>query len=197
MTTTDEPPTRNLPHPGWPHRPLLTPELAIRARTIGIRDDYSWPYGPNISRESRVALLDWAQAYGLRLSPRGRCLHWLTKGQCSVRVCTLKPHHVGWMDHVTGWLRGGKPAVLIAQPYGLGASDITSLHDLAQRHSELEVHIDTTGWYGARTVFVQVWRQPPTPAEPAAEPVSADIGTRPTAPTADAGDPPPFWRELI
>jgi hypothetical protein len=169
MPTTDDPTTRHLPHPGWPYRPLLTPELADRARAIGIRDDECWPYGPNIDRESRVALLNWAEAYGLRLSPRGRCLHWLTKGRCGVTLCPNSTRDDGWADHVTGWLRGGTPAVLISQPYGLASRGIASLHELAQRHPEVAVRIDGTGWYGFRTVFVQLWRQPMTPitTEPA------------------------------
>lgn len=37
---------------------------------------------------------------------------------------------------------------------------------------------------------------PPRPAKPPAQSVSAEISSQ-SAPTADATDPPPFWRELL
>lgn len=140
---------------------LVSPALSVRARAIGIRDDESWPYGPNIDAQSRLECLCWAEAYKLKLSHVTPCLHWLTKGRCGVAVCGQNQAKAGfeWVDHVTGWTRGGKPAVLVAHPYGLFAQDIAALSELTQAHG-LWLFINGTGWYGHGTTFVQLWRQP-------------------------------------
>jgi len=135
-------------------------ELDRRSKiTLGA---HGWPYGPNVSIPSRRALLDWAEGNRLRLAG-GSCLHWLRKGQCSSCVGNRE----FWLDHVTGWARNGKPAVLIAQPYGVSEQSIADLAQLAVDPA-LMVRIDGTGWYGVGTTFIQVWRADALPETRAA-----------------------------
>ena len=131
---------------------------AVEARAVGIVAD-RWPYGPNANPETRRPLVEWAKAGGLRYSPHGRCLHWISRGRCAVSQCNDGPHRRHWMDHVTGWTRDGAPAVLVAQPYGLTVDDLRDLADVDERW-QLDVRVDGTGWYGFGTTFVELWAQP-------------------------------------
>lgn len=125
-------------------------DLDERGKAIGIKSGEYWPYGPNVYVDSRADMVTWAEREGLKLSPRGDCLHWLTRGRRNVALCERGDH--GWMDHVTGWNRDGKPAVLVAQPYGLTQRELAQLGALP----DVDVRIDGTGWYGAGTTFVTV-----------------------------------------
>lgn len=139
--------------------PVLTntdPSSAA-ARAVGIVNG-EWPYGPNIDPQARRELVHWATLHGLRYSPRGRCLHWIIRGRCAIQLCTADRNQYDFMDHVTGWTRDGKPAVLICQPYGLHVDDIRQLADLHQEHG-LKIRIDGTGWYGHGSTFLQLWRR--------------------------------------
>lgn len=61
-----------------------------------------------------------------------------------------------WMDHVTRWNRGGEPALILAQPYGLSGEDVAEVGQLAADEG-LHVSVDARGWYGWGTVAVEVW----------------------------------------
>lgn len=143
-----------------PEQAGLVAQLDRRAAAIGIpktKDwawgfERAWPYGPNLYVEMRVAMLRWAEANQLKLTPQTkRCLCWIRSG----RRCDYRCARYRWMDHVTGWQRAGKPALLLAQPYGV---DISVLTDLAN-DSKLRVYTGGTGWYGHGTVAIEVWRR--------------------------------------
>ncbi len=123
----------------------------VTASEVGIRTSADWPYGADTPTERRL-LVEWATHRGLRLSMKGHNLAWLF-GKKTYGY--EEGHH--WLDHVTCWNRDGKPAVLVAQPYGLSGSSIRQLAQLDE-HPELCVAVDGTGWYGHRTTFVEVWR---------------------------------------
>lgn len=140
-----------------------------RIRRIG--GELQWPYGPYNYVEARRRMLEWAEAHDLSLSRVTSCLHWLRRGRC-YRFTPYRdnPHpdttdHYGgyadyaerWLDHVTGWVREGKPAVLVAQPYGLSEQSRSRLAGLDQE-PDLRVEIRGDSWYGAGTTFVGVWR---------------------------------------
>lgn len=134
------------------------------AKAIGITGG-NWPYGPNVSAESRRALVDWARPLGLRISrTRSKCPHWLLGVPCPDRrrsgaSCTQGNPSL-WVDHVTAWNRDGRPAVLVAQPYPAGNSDAgrdaidASLDPV--RALGCTVTVGPTGWYGAGTVWVAI-----------------------------------------
>lgn len=136
------------------------------ARAVGLGAE--WPYMPREVR-ARRQLVDWAAGHRLRYSRRGQCVAWLRRGQCP-GVGRGRAHlpgsdelHAGggWRDHVSGWTRGGKPAVLIAAPYGLTVEARGELDELAAT-SDLRVEIEPGGgWYGLGTTFVGIWRQEP------------------------------------
>jgi len=63
-----------------------------------------------------------------------------------------------WYDHPTGWTYRGKPAVLVAQPYGLCSYDLEDLTTIS-RDPRLYVRIEGSGWYGRGTVFIEIWRE--------------------------------------
>lgn len=139
-------------------------EYDRRGKAIGLEaagwqsaEKLTWPYGPNISVESRGRMLDWAEAYGLRLAhPSHTCLRWLRKGRCMVAVCDSYRSHPSWWDHLTTWNRDGKSAVLVSQPYGLTDDDRA---DLARLDAEPGIHVEIRpdSWYGLGTTFVGVW----------------------------------------
>jgi hypothetical protein len=63
------------------------------------------PYGAK-----DTPMLEWASDRGLRYSPNGHCLHWISTGRCTHGECCFGSRQ--WMDHVTGWTKAGKPALL-------------------------------------------------------------------------------------
>ena len=130
----------------------LVAALDKRAPGVGIKPD-AWPYGAGIDVRSRQRLLDWAENYGLRRSTSNcQALHWLQTGRCGVRLC----NRLGsWMDHVTKWSRNGKPALILAQPYGLRAAKLRPLLD----DDSLHMLVHAQGWYGCGTVAIEIWRK--------------------------------------
>lgn len=133
----------------------LVSDLDDRAKPI-LGSQPAWPYGPNIDVESRRWLLTWAERAELKLA-NTRCqgLHWLRNGRCGVRLCNRLGH---WMDHVTRWTRHGKPALIIAHPYGLNHDDMREFGELAAS-DEWNIHVSGNGWYRHGTVSVEVWRR--------------------------------------
>jgi hypothetical protein len=136
------------------------PSLTARARAIGIVGD-NWPYGANLGHNEsseadhgvRCAVVDWAEARKLRHSRAGRCLHWIATGRCAEDWCKANATKHRWMDHVSGWTRDGKPAVLVCQPYGVHDESLRDILRVADEY-QLEAHIDGTGWYGHGTTFI-------------------------------------------
>lgn len=132
----------------------LLADLDRRAPGIGIKAD-SWPYGPNIDAVSRAELLAWAEHEKVReaSSTGSRCaLHWLVGTRCTGEArCRQNPPH--WMDHVTYWKRDSRPAIVVAQPYGLFDADFA---DFAAMHAQygVQVMVYGTGWYRHGTSFV-------------------------------------------
>ncbi len=120
-----------------------------------------WPYGPNIDVNARGRMLDWAEGQGLRLArPDHVCVPWITDGRCYRRRCERYRAAQGrgwWLDHVSAWSRGGRPALLLAQPYQLAPEDITGL-ELLDADPEMTVVLGASGWYGHGTYSVEVWR---------------------------------------
>lgn len=135
-------------------------EWSQRVRAvIGSNVDQAWPYGttrPDKDKAERKALIGWAERNEVRYSDNGNCLHWLTRGRCSERDCTEgRNQRRDWMDHLTGWTRTGKPALLIAQPYSLSADDLADLAKV-ERDWNVSVYIDGRGWYGHGTVTITI-----------------------------------------
>jgi hypothetical protein len=78
------------------------------------------PYGANDEMKKL------AERSGLRYSPNGFCLHWLSKGRCGVDVCFEGRHgHWDWMDHASGWIDSDGKRLLLCQPYQI--HDVQSL----------------------------------------------------------------------
>lgn len=135
-----------------PHQTTIV-DLDRRGPAIGISRG-AWPYGPNIDIPSRQAMVEWAEHERLRYSPNGRCLHWIARGRCAVRFCTADANRHPWMDHVTGWTRDGKPAVLVCQPYPI--FDVIDVANAGDAHG-LQVRIADGGWYGSGAAWVALW----------------------------------------
>lgn len=145
----------------------LVDELDRRGAAIGVPRakgiawwgrSLAWPYGPNVDVEMRARMLEWAEAHRLTYVDRPhRCLAWLRASACRSSRCRVAPHRA-WMDHVTCWARGGKPRVLVAQPYVLTPADTLELGVLG-REPGLRVELRAEGgWYGFGTWFVGVWK---------------------------------------
>ncbi len=120
--------------------------------------------------DSREALVEWAGPLGLRQSKtHNKCLHWLRGKQCpraaAYGACGAT---VPGADHLSVWNRGPgrNPAVIVSQPYHLYDEDLAELAELAN-DPDLVVEIDEDGgWYGARTIWVAIWRADQYPTEP-------------------------------
>lgn len=112
-----------------------------------------WPYGPDLSIQARIDLVEWAEPLGVKLSG-SRCegLHWLRKGACHHNLCNRYP----WMDHTTRWNLDGKPALVLTQPYKSAERQREMMGDLLE-DNELHVEIKP-GWYGYGTIGAFVWR---------------------------------------
>jgi len=138
----------------------LLDQLSTRALAVGVRRGaygLRWPYGPNVYVEMRMRMLDWAEAHGLQLDNRPhRCLSALEQRACLSSTCrsTLAD---AWLDHVTLWRRGGRPVVLVAQPYVIDPEAQFTLGVLSAQPG-LRVELRADSWYGAGTWFVGVWR---------------------------------------
>lgn len=75
---------------------------------------------------------------------------------CSGSTCLRRQPASHWADHVTGWTRDGRPAVLVSQPYTQPTVEgITA--DLAEECPGVTVRVDPAGgWYGHGTSFVEL-----------------------------------------
>ena len=71
-------------------------------------------------------------------------------------------------DHLSVWNRGPgrSPAVIVSQPYHLYDENLAELAELA-KEPDLVVEVDEDGgWYGARTIWVAIWRTDQHSTEP-------------------------------
>ncbi|MGW6502947.1 hypothetical protein [Nonomuraea angiospora] len=131
------------------------------AKAAGITGYNHWPYGPNIDLTSRVRLVNWAKKHGLKVARHDAplCLKWLENGRC--RGCDVKgPGHDEFrLDHMSGWTRNGRPAVIINHPYFVTDRDFELLATAVRDHPGLRVSMPGFGWYGHATVQVEVWNK--------------------------------------
>jgi hypothetical protein len=116
------------------------------------------PYG--VDNQNKAQFTAWLAARGYRYSDRGQCVHWIARGGCHVAVCRETRSEHRWMDHVTGWTKDGKAALLLCQPYALRTDDIRDLMATAARF-ELDVTVHGDGWYGNGTVAIELTRCDP------------------------------------
>lgn len=127
------------------------------APDVGIARQDDWPYGPNIDDAMRTKLVTWAETNDLRLVQTRNlpCPHWVIGKRPGWHDCELRKG-ANWLDHVTLWRNrttGGR--MLLAQPYGLGRTDLHKLADLGDR-LDVRVHAGGTCWYGHGTTGVLV-----------------------------------------
>jgi len=126
------------------------------------RDGILWPYGANIEMETRAALLQWAESYGLKMSgSRTRCgtgLHWLDKGQCNWQRCS-RDGLPDFFDHTSLWKyrKTGKPALVLNQPYG--DVDPRRVDAFLSEYPRLTSEVKQDGWYAYTTTAVYIWNR--------------------------------------
>jgi hypothetical protein len=85
------------------------------------------------------------------------CLTWLEHGRC--RGCDRRGsgHLEFRLDHVSGWMRDGRPAVIVNHPYHLTSRDFAHLARAVEQHPGLEVSMPGSSWYGRSTIQIEVW----------------------------------------
>jgi hypothetical protein len=120
-----------------------------------------WPYGVT-DKAQQGRLLEWAEARGVKFSPSARCLHWIAGRRCP-EICREGHMSRCGMDHLTGWTRDGKPAILVSQPYVQSAESIAAL-GAAAAEMGLETRIDGSGWYGHGTICIEFYPKGHPPA---------------------------------
>lgn len=103
---------------------------------------------------------DWAAKHGLRESQSARPpLAWLRGHQRPRRWEQIHEWEVAergfWEDHVTLWLKDGKPFMVVSQPYHLTPEALAELGELTQ---EFDVSVDGAGsWhYPGHTILVEI-----------------------------------------
>lgn len=87
------------------------------------------------SAEARAE--DFAKSRGLKRSGGRLCVHRLSGRQCDLRDCVPPAG-----DHDTLWLRHGKPALYLAQPYQLEWEDLKRLVEFCAANG-LRAGVDT------------------------------------------------------
>jgi|CZCA01.1.fsa_nt_gi hypothetical protein len=70
------------------------------------------------------------------------------------------PVRFGWMDHVSLWIKDGKPFSFVTQPYGLSLEDLKEIVAYCEEHN-LDVFVDAgMSWhYPGSTVAVELTRE--------------------------------------
>ena len=97
-------------------------------------DVVSLAYAEVVADEHREV---FAKSRGLKESGGRLCVHRLLGKQCNFEGCQPPA-----ADHDTLWLKDGKPALYLMQPYGLCWEDIKKLAAFCERHG-LEARVDT------------------------------------------------------
>lgn len=120
-------------------------------------------------RAKQEAMVSWAERYGLKYSTAGCCPFWL-QGKVSRRCrpygananrCTRYGSQLDkdWLDHVVGWLKDGRPAVLTSAPYCF--EHIADAPERLAYWQEEDPRLKAAtgpGWYGFDTTQVLLWR---------------------------------------
>jgi hypothetical protein len=96
----------------------------------------------------------WLKRREFRYAPKAGCLHWLAKGRCAVRLCMDGHSSREWMDHVSGYTKGGE-RYLLCQPYQLSFNGCRSLMEACQAWG-LHAWITGNGWYGHGTLCIEL-----------------------------------------
>lgn len=146
----------------------MSDDTRVRAARLGMRE---WPYGVT-TEQAQWWMLNWAEQHGLRYSRRGRCLRWLTKGQCG-SGCLHHGSGSGWYDHVTGWTREGAPKALVSQPYR-SPEDVREQLVALEAKWGVRAEVAAGGWYGHGTSFIALWNDHAEPRAPQHRP-SGDL----------------------
>ena len=99
-------------------------------------------------------LLRYAQKWGLKRSRGTPCVQRLLARRCSE---DCEDHRPPGADHVSFWLRDGKPYSYVFQPYGIGPEQFRDLAAFAERVG-LDVSIEAlASWhYPGDTVLVEL-----------------------------------------
>jgi hypothetical protein len=112
-----------------------------------------------------ISAEEWAGWLGLKRSGRRKCLASLVRARCMSAcrpdldhpLCALTHRNMTILDHLSIWNRDGRPAVLVAQPYGLRRDGLELLGQLEREHG-LSVEVDALGWhYPGHVVRVEIW----------------------------------------
>lgn len=119
-------------------------------------------------KAKQEAMVSWAERYGLKYAPHVCCPPWLQgnanrrcrpyrEGSNCTRYVNGGPDR-GWLDHVVGWLKDGKPAVLTSAPYTLEIlKPPARLAFWTVTDERLKVTAGD-GWYSPATTQLILWR---------------------------------------
>ncbi|MFJ8746696.1 hypothetical protein ACIRL2_46075 [Embleya sp. NPDC127516] len=108
-------------------------------------------------RDAQRILVAWARRHGRRPEDLGCCPQWLRRrgsAGCPYGECD----RWRWTDHVTTWSLDGQPVALTAAPYGMDEDERAELEEWVEEYPDLAVAYGT-GWYGADTTQVLLWRR--------------------------------------
>lgn len=61
-----------------------------------------------------------------------------------------------WEDHTSLWLYEGKPAVYVAQPYGLEDDQFAKIEQVRKEHG-LYVRMSANSWHYTGAIRIEVW----------------------------------------
>lgn len=110
----------------------------------------------------------WAKTRGLRLSPRHPCLGRLRDGRCwevwewrrGESAKERIPCQLPGADHASLWLKAGKPAVYVSQPYHLPWETLQEMMAFAERwHLMVDVESWPSWHFPSRVLTILVRRR--------------------------------------
>ena len=105
---------------------------------------------------------EWGESLGLKRFKGRPCLHQLLGQKCpSMESFSLMPPH---SDHVSLWMKDGKPFCLVSQPYGLSMLQIEEIGEFCHKHG-LVFKIDSwPGWHFPHAVLFITFTPAQAPA---------------------------------
>jgi hypothetical protein len=101
----------------------------------------------------------FAEAFQLKKSSGSLCVQRLLGKRCGKGKiwanCECFPPGT---DHASLWLKDGKPALFVSQPYGITANTMQDMQKFAKENGlEFDVGAEMSWWFPSRTVLV-CWR---------------------------------------
>lgn len=108
---------------------------------------------------SDIAVSAWLKRWGLKETTKHVCLHRLSgKKHQNFLECDYHGQDMG-LDHQRMFIRDGKPAVFVSEPYQMTHEQTQALMDYAKKY-DLYVSISPGSWHNeGQCLHIEIWRR--------------------------------------